>query len=143
MLSRMSRTTCRCVSTRSEIEPGNSRKYGVTPYATTGKHRNAERLGGFGGDALGKDAVDGEPEVAVLFGAAEREHGAVVVLQVLLDLHPVHVGDAHVASVSKRCRGELSTTAAGSATATFVRGEPTVCVTVAVPRRSLVQRAAT
>ena len=37
MLSRMSRTTRRCVSTRSEIEPGNSRKYGVTPYATTGK----------------------------------------------------------------------------------------------------------
>src|ERR1043165_5922202 len=32
MLSRMSRTTLKCVSTRSEIEPGNSRKYGVTPY---------------------------------------------------------------------------------------------------------------
>ena len=36
MPSRMSRTTRRCVSTRSEIEPGNSRKYGVTPYGTTG-----------------------------------------------------------------------------------------------------------
>ena len=31
MPSRMSRTTRRCVSTRSEMDPGNSRKYGVTP----------------------------------------------------------------------------------------------------------------
>src|ERR1041384_4701799 len=31
MPSRMSRTSARCVSTRSVIEPGNSRKYGVTP----------------------------------------------------------------------------------------------------------------
>ncbi len=98
MLSRMSRTTRRCVSTRSEIDPGNSRKYGVTPYGDDREHRHAERLGGLDGDAFGQDAVDGEAEVAVLLGAAERQHGAVVVLQVLLDLHPVHVGDAHVIS---------------------------------------------
>ena len=33
--------------------------------------------------------------MAVLLGAAEREHGAVVALEVRLDLHPVHVADAH------------------------------------------------
>ena len=60
------------------------------------KHRNAERLGGVGRDALGQDAIDGEPQMAVLLGAAERQHRAVVALQVLLHLHPVHVGDAHV-----------------------------------------------
>ena len=60
------------------------------------KYRNAERLGGLGGDALGEDAVHREPQMAVLLGAAERKHGAVVVLQVLLDLHPVHVANAHV-----------------------------------------------
>ena len=102
MPSRMSPTTRRCVSTRSEIEPGNSRKYGVTPYGTTGKHRHAERLGGLGRDPFGEDAVDREPQVAVLLGAAERQHGAVVVPQVLLDLHPVHVGDAHVDPRSSR-----------------------------------------
>jgi hypothetical protein len=31
----------------------------------------------------------------VLLGAAQGEHGAVVTPQVLLDLHPVHVADAH------------------------------------------------
>src|SRR4051794_25876002 len=36
MPSRMSPTRRRCVSTLSEIDPGNSRKYGVTPYGTTG-----------------------------------------------------------------------------------------------------------
>ena len=96
MPSRMSPTTRRCVSTRSEIEPGNSRKYGVTPYGTHRKHRHAERLGGVGRHAFGQDAVDREPQVAVLLGAAERQHGAVVVPQVFFHLHPVHVGNAHV-----------------------------------------------
>ena len=31
----------------------------------------------------------------MLLGAAERNHGAVVPLEVGLDLHPVHVPDAH------------------------------------------------
>jgi hypothetical protein len=33
--------------------------------------------------------------MAVLFGAAERQDGAVVVIEVALDLHPIHVADAH------------------------------------------------
>ena len=60
------------------------------------KHRHAERLGGVGRDAFREDAIDREPQVAVLFRAAERQHGAVVVPQVLFHLHPVHVGNAHV-----------------------------------------------
>ena len=64
-----------------------------------GKDRNAERLGRVRGDPLGEDAVHGQPEVAVLLGAAEGQHGAVVALEVRLDLHPVHVADAHVSSV--------------------------------------------
>ena len=55
------------------------------------EHRHAERLGGFGRDPLGKNAVDREPQVAVLLRAAERQHRAVVAPQVLLHLHPVHV----------------------------------------------------
>jgi hypothetical protein len=61
-----------------------------------GEHRDAERFGRFRGDLLGQDAVDGQPEVAVLLGAAERQHGAVITSQVGLDLHPIHVADAHV-----------------------------------------------
>ena len=60
------------------------------------KHRHAERLGGVGRHAFGEDAVDREPQMAVLLGAAERQHRAVVVPQVLFHLHPVHVGNAHV-----------------------------------------------
>ena len=32
----------------------------------------------------------------MLFSAAEREYGAVVVLEVALDLHPVHVANVHL-----------------------------------------------
>ena len=67
-----------------------------------GKHRHAERLGGLGRDPFGEDAIDREPQVAVLLGAAERQYRAVVVPQVLFDLHPVHVGDAHVDPRSSR-----------------------------------------
>ena len=96
MLSRMSRTTARCVSTRSEIDARELAEVRRDAVRHDREHRDAERLGGLGGDALGENAVDGEPEMAVLLGAAERKHGAVVVLQVLLDLHPVHVADAQL-----------------------------------------------
>src|SRR6185312_15617579 len=75
-------------------------KIGRDPVRHDGEYGNAERLGGFRGDALGEDAIDGEPQMAVLFGAAERENGPVIVLQVLLGLHPVHVADAHLESCS-------------------------------------------
>src|SRR5262249_55028224 len=76
-------------------------------------------LGRFDGHALGQDAVDGEPEIAVLFGAADGKDGAIIALEVLLDLHPVHVADAHGSSrgpesagmyrsVSDRQRGSAS-----------------------------------
>jgi hypothetical protein len=61
------------------------------------KHRHAERLGGVGRHTFGKDAIDREPQMAVLLRAAERQHRAVVVPQVLFHLHPVHVGYAHAA----------------------------------------------
>src|SRR5207237_40021 len=35
-LSKMSRTTGKCVDTRSDTVPGKQRKYGVMPYASTG-----------------------------------------------------------------------------------------------------------
>jgi hypothetical protein len=60
MLSRMSRTTARCVSTRREIDPGNSRKYGVTPYATTGNTGTPSGSAASDGDVLGENAIDRE-----------------------------------------------------------------------------------
>ena len=41
-----------------------------------GKDRDAERFGRVDGDALGQDAVDREPQMAVLLGAAERAASA-------------------------------------------------------------------
>jgi hypothetical protein len=40
-------------------------------------------------DALGEDVVGLEREVGVLLGRSEREHHPVVLLEVLLELHPV------------------------------------------------------
>jgi hypothetical protein len=59
------------------------------------KHRDAERFRGVGRHALGQDAVHRESQVAVLLGTAEGQDGAVIVLQVGVHLHPVHVGNAH------------------------------------------------
>src|SRR5258705_1706197 len=60
------------------------------------EYRHAQRLGGLRGDPLGQNAVHGQPQVTVLFGTAEWQHRAVVAPQVFLDLHPIHVADAHV-----------------------------------------------
>ena len=68
------------------------------PIRDDGKHRDAERLGGVDGDTLREYAVHGEAEMAVLLRAAERQDGAVVVPEVRLHLHPIHVRDAHVSS---------------------------------------------
>jgi hypothetical protein len=63
-------------------------------------HEHPERLGGFDRDALGQDPVDAERQVPVLLDRAERDHEPVLVLQVLLDLHPVAVLDPHGATSS-------------------------------------------
>ena len=79
MLSRMSRTT---LQMRLDSQRDRARKFAeVRRHAVRHhrKHRHAERLGGLGRDAFREDAVDREPQVAVLLGAAERQHGAVVV----------------------------------------------------------------
>ena len=60
----------------------------------------AEWFGGFDGHTFGEDAVHGEPQMAVLLRAPERQHGAAVVLHVSLHLHPVRVADAHGGSGS-------------------------------------------
>jgi len=39
--------------------------------------------------------TDAEAELRMLLGAADRHHGAVVALEIGLDLHPVHVRDLH------------------------------------------------
>jgi len=36
----------------------------------------------------------------VLFSAAKRKHGAIVVPEIFLDLHPVHVADQHGSSLT-------------------------------------------
>ena len=59
------------------------------------EHRHAERLGGLDRDALGQDRVGGQAQVRVLLGAADRQHRAIVALELLLDLHPVHRRDLH------------------------------------------------
>src|SRR5262249_5940828 len=60
-----------------------------------GEDRHPQRLRGLDRDALGENAVGGEAQVGVLLGAAQREHGAVVARQVLLDLPPVERRDTH------------------------------------------------
>src|SRR5258705_7180371 len=60
------------------------------------EYRHAQRLGGLRGDPLGQNAGPGQPQVTVLFGTAEWQHRAVIAPQVGLDLHPIHVADAHV-----------------------------------------------
>src|SRR5262249_26973314 len=60
------------------------------------EYRHAERFGGLDSHAFGEDAVDRQPEIRVLLRAPERQHRAIVALQVLFHLHPVHVADSHV-----------------------------------------------
>jgi hypothetical protein len=57
------------------------------------QHEHAERLRRLDRDALGVDPVDAERQVRVLLDRAERDDDPVLVLQVLLDLHPVAVLD--------------------------------------------------
>ncbi len=57
--------------------------------------RHAQRGGGLGRHLLGQDTVYAQAQVGVLLGAAQRQHGAVVVRQVVLDLLPVHLGYSH------------------------------------------------
>ena len=69
------------------------------PVGERGEHRDAERLGCLDGDALGEDRVGAEREERVLLGRSEREHDPIVAREVLLELHPVAVPDAHRASL--------------------------------------------
>ncbi len=57
--------------------------------------RHLDRFCGLDRDPLGQDHVDAQAQVGVLFGRADRQHRALVVLDVLLHLHPVHVADSH------------------------------------------------
>ena len=65
------------------------------PVRQHGKHQHAQRLRRLDGDALGEDVVGRQRQVRVLLGRAERQHDAVVAPEVLLQLHPVAVLDAH------------------------------------------------
>jgi hypothetical protein len=69
---------------------------------------HAERLRGLDRDALGEDEIDAEAELRVLLRAADRHDGAVVALEIRLDLHPVHLGDLHGGSLAvdfrRQCR---------------------------------------
>ena len=98
------------------------------------EHRHAERFGGFGRDALGQDAVDREAQIGMLLGAAERQHRAVVVPQVFLHLHPVHVRDAHVGlqcDCPVRRQGEREATLI--VMALTPRAQVPLCVSLASP----------
>src|SRR4029079_6510883 len=64
------------------------------------EHGYAEWFGRLGRDTLRQDTIDGEPEIPVLFSAAKRKHGAIVVPEIILDLHPVHVADQHGSSLA-------------------------------------------
>ncbi len=61
-----------------------------------GEDRNAQRFGGLGRDAFGQDAIDRKAKVRMLFGAAERHDGTVVVAKVVFHLAPVHFCYAHL-----------------------------------------------
>src|SRR5207248_9203210 len=60
-----------------------------------GQDRHPERLGRLGRDALGEDVVSLQREIGVLLRRPEREYHPIVALEVLLELHPVQVTDAH------------------------------------------------
>jgi hypothetical protein len=57
------------------------------------QHRYAERLGRLHRHPLGEQRVGTERKVPVLFGRADREHDAVIALEIAGDLHPVTVED--------------------------------------------------
>ena len=75
--------------------PGNAANYGATPNGSGGNTGTPERLGRFDRQAFGQDRIGREGKAGMLLGAAERQHGAVVVPHPVLDHLPVHVGDAH------------------------------------------------
>ena len=84
------------------------------------EHRHAERLRGFRRDALGQDGIDRKRELRVLLGAAQRQHGAVVVAQIGFDLLPVALGnphDAFLSSAAAPSMGRISGTSTRSISA--------------------------
>src|SRR2546425_4288352 len=77
---------------RTAGECGEVRRHAV---GKCREDRNAERLGRFHRDALGEDRIGPDREVAVLFGGSDRQHDAVVMLEVVLEHLPVAVVDPH------------------------------------------------
>ena len=55
-----------------------------------------KRRGGVFGHTRGQDTVDAETQIGMLFRAAQRQDRAVILLEVFLDLRPIHFGNAHV-----------------------------------------------
>ena len=88
-------TTVRKVSTRSVGLPGYAAKRGVIPYGSTGS------TGTPSGSAASTETRSArmlsvrQREVRVLLGRAERQDDPVIAPEVLLQLHPVAVLDAH------------------------------------------------
>ena len=68
----------------------------MTPYGTTGNTGTPSGSAASAATRSGRMQSTVSRRWRVLLGAAERQHRAVVVPQVLLHLHPVHVGNAHV-----------------------------------------------
>ena len=78
---------CRATGKRAEA--------GRDPVGDHRQHRDAERFRGFDGEPLDDDVVSLEREVGVLLRRAERQHDAIVALQIFLELHPVQVANPH------------------------------------------------
>jgi hypothetical protein len=71
---------------------GEERRDAVREHRQDG---NAEWLCSFLGEALREDVVRLERQVRVLFRRPEGQHDAIVAAEVLLELHPVQLADAH------------------------------------------------
>jgi hypothetical protein len=69
-----------------------------------GKYRDSQRLGRLRGDTSRQDRIHRQAQIRMLLGRTDRKHGAIVVRNMVANLHPVHVGDLHERSVisSKR-----------------------------------------
>src|SRR4030095_10076573 len=62
------------------------------------EYRNAQRRSGGDGQPLPQNDIDHQDELRWLLRAADRQDSAIVALQIILDLHPVHFLNSHETS---------------------------------------------
>jgi hypothetical protein len=87
------------ITTRRVIIPGNARKYGVIPYASTETpaRPTAPQLQR---QDVRQNSVHAQAEVSLLFCAAQWQDSAIVALQIIFHHPLIHFADPHSESSS-------------------------------------------